>query len=338
MPTFSGATDEEHTVALPSEIERVHWDRRRAAPGGQVGLTIRTRFCGAGARMDIRLEDAQGTVHDTLSGRIHGDSVTVDLQVPPEATGGLLALVEMPNHGLSAASDALRIVEPVRVRSALWSQETVQRGDRVTLSAEARRAPDGRRATVRIFERASGSGAPDPVTRLRPRTEGGAVTVTYRFQYPGDTADIRPAWDAPDGYTQPEYVYTVTVAGVRADSEPAKSNGVLTFVDDLTLQVVDPTRGAPYADQTVAVTLADGSTVEDNTNASGTVELSEIPPGPATVELPALGAPAEAPVEAPDGARRVVAPPSPGGPPTADVATGSAWRLVPARIPFPVSA
>jgi hypothetical protein len=288
--------------------------------------------------MDIRLEDAQGTVHSSLSGRLHGDNVTVDLQVPPKASGGLLALVTMPNHGLSAESDALRIVEPVRVRGALWSQETVQRGDRVTLSAEARRAPDGRRATVRIFERAPGSGAPDPVTRLRPRTEGGAVTVTYQFQYPGDTADILPAWDAPDGYTQPEYVYTVEVAGVRADSETAKRNGVLTFVDDLTLQVVDPTRGAPYADQTIAVTLADGASTETTTDGSGIAELNEIPPGPARVELPSLGASAEAPVEAPDGARRVVVPPSPDGPPTAGVATGSAWRLVPARIPFPVSA
>ena len=327
MPEFTGSTDEKHVFTLPSEIDRVHWDRRQAAPGGIVGLTVRTVFCADGSQIKIKLQDAQGTVHNTLSGKLRGDQVTVDLQVPPNATGGLLATVKLPNHGLSAESEALKVVEPVRMRGARWSKETVKRGDIVTLSAEARRAQDGRRATVRIFERDPNQGAHDPVTRLRPRVEGEAVEGKYQFQYPGDTADIVPEWEAPNGYTQPEFFYTVEVAGVTADSKTSKRKGLMTFVDDLTLQVVDPDPGAPYADQKVEITLADGTTQTTSTNGSGRVALTDVPPGPARVTLPGLGAPEDAPVEAPEEAERVTAQSAGSSAPQVDLATGTAWQV-----------
>ncbi len=62
---------------------------------------------------------------------------------------------------------------PVWVSVPRWSQETVQRGDILTLSAEARGAPDGERAVVRIFQEAPRGEAHKPVTRLRPRVEKG---------------------------------------------------------------------------------------------------------------------------------------------------------------------
>jgi hypothetical protein len=293
MPEFTGATDEKHTFTLPSEIDSVHWDRRQAAPGGKVGLDIRTLFCGDGSQIQIKLKDAQGTVHTTLSGKLRDNRVNIDLRVPKQAKGGLVAQVKLPNHGLSAESWALKILDPVRVRSPKWSTETVSRGDVVTLTAEARGAPDGRQARVRIFERNPGRGAHDPVTHLQPRTEGGAVEVMYQFRYPGDTADILPEWEAPNGYTQPGFFYTVEVAGVTADSKTSKSKGVMTFVDDLTVQVVDAKSGAPYANQKTQITLADGSTKEKTTSGSGKVELNEIPPGPAKIRLPELKAPDE---------------------------------------------
>jgi len=328
MPEFTGSSDEKHVVLLPSEIEGVHWDRRRAAPGGLVGLTVRPIFCADGAPVQITLEDARGIVHATLSGELYGDRVNVDLQVPPTAKGGLRAKVKMPDYGLSAASEALQIVEPVRVRGARWSQKTVGRGDLVTLSAEARRAQDGRRATVRIFERDPRCGVHAPVTRLRARTEGEAVEVTYQFQYPGDTADVVPEWEAPNGYAQPTFFYTVEVAGVTADSQASSRRGLTTFVDDLSLQVVGPDGGAPHADQTVEVTLADGSTRTKTTGASGTVTLKDVPPGPAKVGLPGLGAPKGDPVAGAEGGQTAAAALSPDGPPTAEVATGSAWRVL----------
>jgi hypothetical protein len=327
MPEFTGATDEKHTFTLPSEIDSVHWDRRQAAPGGIVGLTVQTLFCGDGSQIQIKLQDAQGTVHNTLSGKLRDDQVNVDLQVPPQAKGGLLAKVKMPNHGLSAESEALKVIEPVRMRGARWSQKTVKRGDIVTLSAEARRAQDGRRATVRIFERDPGRGAHDPVTHLRPRTEGGAVEVMYQFQYPGDTTDIVPEWEAPNGYTQPEFFYTVEVAGVTADSKKSKSKGTMTFVDDLTVQVVDVKSGAPYANQKAKIKLADGSTKSKTTDGSGIVELKEIPPGPAKVKLPELGTPKDEPKESPQDATHVASYPSENGPVQTAVATGSPWQV-----------
>ena len=332
MPEFSGSTDEKHVFTLPSEIERVRWLRRQAAPGGVAGLQIRTLFCAPGSQVEIRIEDAQGSVVQTLSGELPGPDVTVQIRVPEEAIGGLLAKVQMPNHGLSAESEALQLTESVRLRSARWSTETVQRRDIVTLSAEARGAQDGRRAVVQIYERDPAQGAHDPVTQLRPRVESEAVTVKYRFQYPGDTAEITPEWEAPTGYRQPEFFYTVETLGVTADSKDAKSRGVVAFVDDLTLQVVDAESGAPYADQDVEITLADGSTKTKTTDGNGVIELSEVPPGPAKVSLPEPGAPdpeAEA-GDVPDRTRQMLIDPN-CAPDPAVISTGAPCQLQVAR-------
>ena len=35
----------------------------------------------------------------------------------------------------------------------------------------------------------------------------------YQVQYPGDTAEITPEWEAPNGYRQPEFFYTVETLG-----------------------------------------------------------------------------------------------------------------------------
>ncbi len=330
MPEYTGSTDEKHVFTLPSEIERVRWRRNQAAPKGKVGLQIRTIFCAQGSQMEIRLEDAQGTVHDTISGELPGDELNLSLRVPGDAVGGLLAKVKMPNHGLSKESEALRIVEPVRPYGARWSTDTVKRGEIVDLTTEVRGAPDGRRAVIRLFQQKRG--APVPFTQIRQRVEKEAVQAKYMFEYPGDTADIVPEWDASEGYRQPEFFYTVNVSGRIADSKDAKTRGVMTFVDDLTAQVVDAQSGAPYADQDVEVTLADGSTQSETTDGSGLVELTEIPPGPTKIEIPELGAPdAEAETgDAPERTRRMLidpnAPPEP-----AVLSTGASCRIRVAR-------
>ena len=282
MPEFSGSTDEKHVFTLPSEIERVRWLRRQAAPGGVAGLQIRTLFCAPGSQVEIRIEDAKGSVVQSLSGELPGPDVTVQIRVPEEAIGGLLAKVQMPNHGLSAESEALQLTESVRLRSARWTKETVQRRDIVTLSAEARGAQDGRRAVVQIYERDPAQGAHDPVTQLRPRVESEAVTVKYRFQYPGDTAEITPEWEAPNSYRQPEFFFTVNVSGVTVSSENAKRNGLLTFHDHVEIQ--KKYSGEPAQDVPYKATLADGSTTEGRTNAEGIATLEEIPPGPLKVD------------------------------------------------------
>ncbi len=140
MPEFTGSTDEKHVFTLPSEIERVRWLRNHVAPKGQVGLQIRTIFCAQGSQIEVRIEDAQGTIHKTFSGKLPSDDLTLMIRVPEGAVGGLLAKVRMPNHGLSKESEALRLVDPVRPYGARWSQEKVKRGDIVDLTTEVRGA------------------------------------------------------------------------------------------------------------------------------------------------------------------------------------------------------
>lgn len=339
MPTYSGTTDERHVFTLPSAIERVGWSRRQVAPGGVAGLEVRTVFCGNGSSLDVELVDANGTTHATLSGALYNNHLSVDLRIPEAAEGAVMAKVEMPNHGLSDESEALPLTEPVRVTGPRWSHETVKRGDVVTLTAEARGAPDGQKALVRLFEYDEGDGAHDPVTRMYPRVEDGALEVAYQFQYPGDTADILPEWEAPDGYSQPQYFYRVDVSGITADSKDAKSKGVMTFVDDLILQVVDAKNGQPYPEQDVECTLADGSTETITTDDEGKAHLEELPPGPVKVTLPELGAPDEEaePIDGSAGTEEAVARPSQEGVPTATIATGRMWHLWVAQRPASLS-
>ncbi len=339
MPTYTGKTDEVHVVTLPSAIETVRWSRRQVAPGGVARLEVQTVFCGTGSQIDVELVDARGTSHATLSGELVSTHLSVGLRIPEAAEGAVMAKVQLPNHGLSAESEALPLTAPVRVRGPRWSKETVKRGDVVTVTAEANGAPDGRRARVRIFEQDPDGGAHNPVTRLRPRVEGGAVEGMYQFQYPNETSTIVPEWEASDGYVQPQFFYTVNVSGVIADSQNAKARGLLTFVDDLVVHVVDAKNGGPYPEQEVELTLADGSTKTETTNGSGTVDLNEIPPGPARVKLPDLDVPNEEaePIEVPAGAREAAARPSPEGAPTATIATGPTCYLWVAHRPAALS-
>jgi hypothetical protein len=293
MPEYTGGTDERHVFPLPSAIESVHWTRRQAAPGGTVGLDVRTQFCADGSHLQIQLTDAQGTVHDTLSGPLHDNHASIGLSVPPTAKGGLVATVKLPSHGLSAESPALQLTGPVRIRDPRWSIEAARRGEAVTLTAEARGAPDGRRALLRIFERDPQMGAHDPVATLRPRVEDEAIEVEWQVELPGDPDDIPPEWDAPEGYTQPELFYEVDVSGLRAASKDEKRKGKLTVRDDLELELLDADSHAPLTEQTVKVTLPDGSTQKKSLTAEGRLSLEKIPPGPVRVQLPEYTPPTE---------------------------------------------
>jgi hypothetical protein len=270
MSRHTGVTDTSHVVQLSSAIERVEWTRRRAAPGGAVGLTVRTVFCGDGAPIRLRLLDATGTRHARLSGTLYDNRLRVDLRVPTEAKGGLVAAVSMPEHGCSAESPALQVTEPVRVRGAQWSRETVGRGEAVTMTAETRGAVDGRRARIRIFE-FDDSGAHLPVTRMRTRVDRERVEAAWRFEYPGNVTEIVPEAEAPAGYVPPEYFFRVDVGGVTAES------GRLAFRDTVTLE-----------HRTAAATryeahLADGTIRTGRTDADGRAVLEDVPPGPVDV-------------------------------------------------------
>jgi len=327
MPEYTGSTDEIHVISLPSSIETIRWSRRQVAPGGIVGLQLRTLWCGDGSSLTIQILDANGTPHATLNGELVGNHLSVNLRVPEAAKGAVTATVEMPNHGLRAESEALPLTKPVRVRGPRWSQKEVERGDVVTLTAEARGAPDGCRARVRLFEY-DPHGAHTPISRMYPRVEGGAVKTKFRFQYPNATANIGPEWKAPKGYRPPKFFYRVDVNGIRADSKDSKTRGLLRFVDDLTVQVVDAESGVPYGNQDVELTLADGSNETVTLDAAGLATLEGVPPGPVQVHLPEPGAPNEetAPTVLPPQGASVRTAPGQASKPIS-IATGSSYRI-----------
>jgi hypothetical protein len=106
------------------------------------------------------------------------------------------------------------------------------------------------------------------------------VEVKYQFQYPGDTTGIVPEWEAPNGYTQPEFFYTVEVSGVTADSKTSKSKGVMTFEDDIELVLTDD-QGNPREDlKSLTIKRPDGQEVTEEPDENGVIRLTDVPPGP----------------------------------------------------------
>ena len=179
MPEFTGSTDEKHVFTLPSEIDSVRTDRRQVAPRGKFGVKVATIFCADKSFIRLKLIDARGTVCDQISGRLIGDSVNVDLRVPPDAKGALMVRAEMPNHGLSADSEARGRLDSQNRREdpgagrAVESEGRPARGHcrpyRQCLGRAGRAA--GLRAHLlakRRVRAAGGGDAPAPLGRVRP--------------------------------------------------------------------------------------------------------------------------------------------------------------------------
>lgn len=277
-----GDTDTVTTVALPSAIDRVGWNRSRAAPGAHVGLDVRTRFVGNGAQVQVQLRDASGTPHRTFTEGITAGRVRANIPVPADARDALVADVTLPQHGLQASSPPLLLTPPVTVRDAMWRADGAEarearRGDVLTLTAAVDGAPDGLEAEITVFEH-DADGAHDLVTRFPALVRNQKVETEWLFEYHEDTDDIPADDEMETGYQHPEYFFRVDVGGVRAES------GRLPFQDWIEFFIRDPL-GSVLPNWTCAVRFPDGDTRRATTDAHGVLRLDNIPPGPCTVDL-----------------------------------------------------
>jgi hypothetical protein len=281
MQMHSGETDQTHQIKLPSAIERVQWADLRAAPGGTVGLEVSTRYVGNGSTLQIKLTDHQGTTHGTFKNQIHNNHLSAEVQVPPKAKDALYAEVKLPKHGLMQKSPALLLTGPVNITNAEWSKDEARRGDVLTLSADVKGVPDGTEARVQIFEHDEES-AHDPVTELSALVEKKKVEVEWEYEYHEDTDRIPTEEEAAKGYRPPEYFFRVEVEGVEAKS------GLLTFKDQLSLQLIDAVEQVAYALQDYLINLPDGTEETGTLDEKGRLQMDKALPGSYEVIFPEI--------------------------------------------------
>jgi len=274
-------TDAVHTIELPSAIERVQWADLRAAPGGTVGLEISTRYVGNGSTLQIKLTDHQGTTHGTFENEIHNNHLSAEVQVPPEAKDALYAEVKFPNHGLKQKSPALLLTAPVKIKNAEWSKDEARRGDLLTLSADVEGVPDGTEATVEIFEHDEES-AHDLITQLSTLVKDQKVEVEWEYEYHEDTDRIPTEEEMEKGYRPPEYFFRVEVEGIEAES------GLLTFKDQLFVQLIDAVEQVAHAFQEYLLHLPDGTEKTGTLDKKGRLQIDKALPGPYEIIFPEI--------------------------------------------------
>ena len=278
MPTPHNApTGEVTTVTLQSSVEAVAWTAGEAAPGGEVGLEVRTQFVGRGARLEVTLTDGDGQRFGPFTDALYADRFRTRLTVPVGATGVLVAEAKLPRHGVQATSPPLLLTPRVQVADAEWSASEARRGDVLTLTASVRGAADGTPARLSIWEH-DADGAHDPITEIAAEVQGEQVEAEWAYEYHEDTDGIATDEEAERGYAPPEYFFRCEVLGVTAES------GLLTFKDWFEIVLRDRS-GAPMAGERYRVTFADGSVREGTLNADGVARFEDAPPGPPHVEI-----------------------------------------------------
>jgi putative chitinase len=281
MSTHENTTNKTKTVTLSSSIERVQWADQQAAPGGTVGIKIETHSVGNGSTLQIKLTDHRGRSHGTHYGRVHKNHLSTPIQVPSKARDALYAEVKFPNHGLKQKSPPLLLTAPVKIRNAEWSQDEACRGDLLTLSADVKGVPDGTEAQIQIFEHDE-EDAHDLITQLSTLVENQQVEVEWKYEYHEDTDRIPTEEEVEKGYRPPEYFFRVEVEGIEADS------GLLTFNDQLFVQLIDAVEQVAYALQDYLLRLPDGTEKTGTLDEKGRLQIDKALPGPYEVTFPEI--------------------------------------------------
>ena len=281
MPTpHKAPTGEVTTITLASSVESVVWTAGEAAPGGEVGLEVRTRFVGRGAKLEVTLTDGDGKRFGPFKDTLWSDRFQTRLAVPAGAIGVLVAEAKLPKHSAQATSPPLLLAPRIQVADAKWSADEARRGDVLTLTASARGAADGTPTRLSIWEH-DADGAHDPITEIRAEVAGEKVEAEWAYEYHEDTDGIATTEEAERGYNPPEYFFRCEVLGVSAES------GLLTFKDWVGLHLTAPD-GTPFADEPYVVRFADGTEREGRLDGDGRAELRDVPPGPVDISYPDL--------------------------------------------------
>jgi hypothetical protein len=281
MAEYQGQTDQVHKIKLTSAISQAMWDRPLASSGEQVGLLVYTHFVGNGSEIRASIHDKSGKRLDRIQGKVYRDRFKGKYTVSDKAKDAIYFEAELSKHKLKKKSEEMKIVPPIKITNAKWSEKEARRGDVLKLTADVDGAPDGTEALIEIYEH-DADDAHDFITKFPTLVNNKKIESEWEFEYHEDTDDIPTAEETEKGYNPPEYFFRVKIGGVSADSE------LLEFKDWIEIEVVDES-GSPVGEKDYVLHLPDGETREGKLDPNGYAREEDIPPGKVTVEVADVG-------------------------------------------------
>ena len=346
------ASPDSFTVAtVESALEWAAWGTPTVVAGTTTTLTVRGRWVGEGAPLQVEVTDARGRRVARSEAPMHRDHAAVEVPISKDAEGVAAAVARVADLGIDVTSGPL-VVLPWIELAPRWERggrpvDAAVDGETVTLvvRVDARRdlLPRLEGAPVRL---AVAAGEPrEPVVELRGVVRDREVRLDWRASLPGARLDIarqalldRAADRAGASRGEPPYRYRRPALSFTAELYTAvAASPDLVLSDPLTLSVVDLTTGAAGAGRPVTLAWPDGTTEDHVLDADGRLEIAEAPPGPVEVEVPpADGEAASAPPDPPADADVVAdVPVTPGQGHAALVPTGQHTHL--RLLPFVLS-
>jgi len=191
MPEFKGQLGSKLDVSLNSVLVSCRWSIPAAAVGGEVAMVANTAYVGDGTAFDFTVLDETGSKLATAKGTSVSNSCSAKWTVSDKAKGRLLFLAESSSLGLSGRSDALRVMERVKIgpvealddKGGALAKATI--GQKMRWKASMPGVPDGTLAKWNILCRQDK--AHDHVVAAgASEVRAGEVQVDWETQYPMD--------------------------------------------------------------------------------------------------------------------------------------------------------
>jgi len=278
MSEHQGQTDQIHEVKLTSVISQAMWDRPMSWAGEDVGILVFTHFVGDGSEIRITIRNDSGSRLDRIEDKVYGNRFKGKWTISSKAKDAIYFEAELRKHGLKKESEKMRIIPPIEITNAKWSQQEARRGDILTLTADVNEVPDGTEALIEIYEH-DADGAHDFITKFPVIVESNKIETEWEYEYYEDVDEIPTAEESEKGYNPPEYFFRVKIGKVFADS------GLLEFRDWVEIVLSDPF-GNSISNEEYILYLPDGSQRKGTLDTEGRAREEDIPPGRCRIEFP----------------------------------------------------
>jgi hypothetical protein len=173
----------------------------------------------------------------------------------------------------------------VLVKKMGWDKKEVRRGDEVKITVQFDSGvEDEDEATIIIYEFCPDNNH-EKVISIPTQIMNNKIDLTWKYECPVDTDQI-PTQQELDPYKKNykhlEYFFVVLLDEQRIGVN--QESGLLRFKDTVEVHVSD-NYGQPLKDQTIKITLPDGTTKEIKTDATGKLTDKDLPPGPSQVSI-----------------------------------------------------
>jgi|GEM_PF-469851 hypothetical protein len=285
--TYTKSTNAKHKISLKGKLVSALWLSGAGRAGGTAGFKVTTSLVGDGAAVEITGKSENGTRLGKASGKIRRNEYAGEIDIPDKVEPGDAIYFEakLPKHGLKEESNRIPVKPRPSVRSMAWDRSAVHRGDEVTLTCEFDGGvADGDGAVVLVRQH-DPNAVDRPFASLPAVISGGTIEISWRFDYPPSTDGIpteAALSKAGKHYIAPQYYFVVVLDGIRIGAN--RESGLLAFRDTAEFSFTDE-YGAPYADYTVNLAFADGSTQSVTLDKDGRCLADDVPPGPCGLEF-----------------------------------------------------